>query len=141
MNYKGLETKRLHDLKAAFDHIFEHITDHLVCGPLMDPPDGKSGWAMIVGGGGVEFHVDLISLVDVKNHSTDLDDCKIARRHLIVELALAAQRHFPVVPRIHVFDDELAMARWVAGEWLSDHTAAILKKIERKYAEIAKGAH
>ena len=141
MNYKGLETKRLHDLKAAFDHIFEHITDHLVCGPLMDPPDGKSGWAMIVGGGGAEFHIDLISLVDLKNHATDLQDCEYARRLLIVELAQAAQKHFPVVPRIHVFDDELLMARWVAREWLSDYTATILKKVERKYAENAKGAH
>ena len=141
MNYKGLETKRLHDLQAAFDHIFEHITDHLVCGPLMDPPDGKSGWAMIVGGGGPVFHIDLISLVDLKNHATDLQDCEYARRLLIVELAQAAQKHFPVVPRIHVFDDELLMARWVAREWLSDYTATILKKVERKYAENAKGAH
>jgi hypothetical protein len=141
MNYKGLETKRMHDLKAAFDHIFEHITDHLVCGPLMDPPDGKSGWAMIVGGGGAEFHIDLISLVDLKNHATDLQDCEYARRLLIVELAQAAQKHFPVVPRIHVFDDELLMARWVAREWLSDYTATILKKVERRYAENAKGAH
>ncbi len=141
MNYKGLETKRMYDLSEAFENIFENVTDHIVCGPLMDPPEGKTGWAMIVGGGGAEFHVDFISMVDVKNHATDLNDCEIARRHIIVELAMAAQKHFPVVPRIHVFDDELTMARWVAGEWLSDYTAAILKKIERKYAEKAKGAH
>ena len=141
MNYKGLKTKRMHDLNEAFEHIFEHITDHLVCGPLMRAPEGKSGWAMIVGGGGAEFHIDLISLVDLKNHATDLQDCEYARRLLIVELALAAQKHFPVVPRIHVFDDELLMARWVAREWLSDYTATILKKVERKYAENAKGAH
>ena len=141
MNYKGIKTKRMHDLNEAFEHIFEHITDHLVCGPLMGAPEGKSGWAMIVGGGGAEFHIDLISLVDGKNHATDIGEGEITRRHLIVELAVAAQKHFPVAPRIHVFDDELAMARFVAGEWLSDYTAAILKRIERKYAENAKGAH
>jgi hypothetical protein len=129
-------------IKEIFDHMLKQFEDHIALGPLLPgPKEEGGGWGMLIAGGvGGKFYCNILALVDTSEEELDRDDYEAVRRIVIVDSAVEIQKRAPSV-RVHVFDDELAMARWCAETWVEDYTARIAKRIEQKYAERMKELH